>query len=252
MKTMTWDEYDQRRHGPLWWTARILATLMVFGVIALLLWRVFSSGDPKEITVMRMNPKLSDAYRAAEAEGKTLTVFSTDQQKYTSVPNKNYSYFWVTSGLLIPEADQVQLVFRYNNSTIRHLKEDYALETMPDRAEELYDVTLLVAYDLTPDVKEDNDGNDPASVKFVRIHASDKVSAQKNLYNYRRFVFEDVGLNNEETPILGIYVDVYYKGDVNYDAEPYGTLMIYDYAAARIPYELTEADVKAIKGMNRK
>lgn len=250
MKTMTRDEYNGQGHSALWWIARVLGTVLVFGTIAILLWRVFTSGDPKEISTITPNRAVCDAYRAAQAEGKPLTIYSTEQLKYTSVQNKNYGYFFITDSMIIEEADQIQLVFRYNNSTIRHLKEDYALETMPDRSEDLYDVTLYIAYDLTPGDSTDNDGNDPASVRFVRYHPTSCTSDEKNLYNYRRFVFDGIDMNVDETPVLGVYVDFYYKGDTDYEKEPYGTLMIYDYSAERIPYELTRADIAALEGFS--
>jgi hypothetical protein len=142
----------------------------------------------------------------------------------------------------------VQILFRYNNATIRHLVEDYALTEVPDRAEDLYDVTLYVAYDLTPGDVTDNAGNDPDSVKFVRYHATSSEPAQSLMYNYRRMTFDGVDTTVTENPVLAVYVDVYYLGDLNYEAEPYGTICIYDYMAENTYGTLNEKEIAALTG----
>lgn len=223
-----------------------LCLTVIFGVIAILLWRMFSSGDPASMKGLTANQPLYDAWQKAEAEGGSLTMYTQELDTITRTEH-SYGYFSVTEGLFIEEADQVQVVFRYNNSTIRHLVEDKQLPVMPDRSEDLYDVTLVVAYDLTPDVTTDNAGNDPAAVRFERFHATSHTAAEKTVYNYRRLVFDGIPLQDPPAPILAVYVDIYYKGDVNYDETPYGTLIIYDYLAEREMHTLSSADRRALE-----
>lgn len=232
------------------YTFKALGLILVFGTIGILLWRVFTAGNPKSMENLSVNDALVEAWNEAEAEGRELTIYTPvmpDGSQITSVVGKNYSYFAVTHNVFIEEANQVQVLFRYNNSTIRHLKEDYKLPEMPSRSDDLYDVTLVVAYDLTPSDTTDNDGNDPESVRFERYHATDSVAAKKNLYNYRRFTFDGINMNDPEAPVLAVYVDIYYKEDVNYDEDSYGTIPIYDYAAERTPYKLSGDDKKNLK-----
>ena len=92
-------------------------------------------------------------------------------------------------------------------------------------------MTIYVAYDLTPTNINDNAGNNPESVKFVRYHATSSEAATSLMYNYRRMTFDGIDMTVTDAPVLAVYVDVYYLGDLNYDAEPYGTICIYDYAA---------------------
>ncbi len=229
--------------------------LVVFGTIGFFLWRVFASGNPKALERLTPNDTLHHALVAAEAEtdpesGKSgsLLVWKQYQKDYiTSVPDKNYGYFAVTDAKFIPEAEQVQILFRYNNSTIRHLKEDYALDKMPDRDEELYDVTLYVVYDLTPDNPNDNAGNIPEAVRGERYHATLSVADKKNLYNYRKLVFDGIDLTPEEHPLLAIYVDFYYKGDIDYEKDSYGTLPIYFYDAEWTIYETGKKELASIR-----
>ena len=255
---------------------RIIKTLLRWAVGALslfvvgvLLFRILLSGDPADISVLSVNERTAAAYKQY---GDAMTVYTQGQSGMTSAEyegeagvdhkftNKNnYGYFGVTQSVILREAKQVQLVFRYNNSTIKHLKEDYALESMPAREEHLYDVTLVLAIDLTPENSEDNLTTvlDPESVRLLRVQpdADMTVRDTKNLYNYYRYVFdlpEEINMDH----VLAIYTDVYYVGDITYlseDAdiytdEPYGTLCIYDYVTPIKPYTLTSDDKKALTG----
>ena len=191
------------------------------------------------------------AYKAALAEGREVTVFyQQSQYDTTTVRDKNYSYFSAKEARFIQEADQVQLLFRYNNATIRHLVEDYGLTEIPDRADELYDVTLYVAYDLTPADLTDNAGNDPSAVKFVRYHATSSEPAQSLMYNYRRMTFDGLDMTVTDNPVLAVYVDVYYLEDLDYEAEPYGTICIYDYAAENTYETLTKQEIAALESLS--
>jgi hypothetical protein len=229
-------------------TVKSVGYLLVFGTILFFIWRAFfSTAIPAEVKHLSPNAPLRDAYKAALSEGREVTVFyQQSQYDTTTVRDKNYSYFSAKEARFVQEADQVQLLFRYNNATIRHLVEDYGLSEIPDRAEDLYDVTLYVAYDLTPADLTDNAGNDPASVKFVRYHATSSEPAQSLMYNYRRLTFDGVDMTVTHNPVLAVYVDVYYLGDLDYEAEPYGTICIYDYMA-EITYEpLTKQEIAAL------
>ena len=85
------------------------------------------------------------------------------------------------------------------------------------------------------------------------MHASSVTSDRKNLYNYRRFVFEldSAGLSlsdlTEKELLLAVYADIYYKGDVNYEEPAYGTLCLYDYITEIEDCRLTRKDRAAIK-----
>ncbi len=229
-------------------TLKALGLILVFGTIIFFLWRVFSSGNPKELENLTPNRPLREAAEAADVRGEALLV-QTQYQKdnITSVMDKNYGYFGVTDAKFIPEAGQVQVLFRYNNSTIRHLKEDYSLPEMPDRDADLYDVTLYVVYDLTPDVTSDNAGDIPEAVKGVRYHATTSIPKKKNLYNFRKLVFDNVDFGSEAHPILAVYVDFYYVEDIDYEKDSYGTLPLYFYDVPWEEYEVGKKEMEAIR-----
>jgi hypothetical protein len=119
---------------------------------------------------------------------------------------------------------------------------------LPSRDEDLYDVSVVIMYDLTPDNDEDNYGDVEDAVKYERFFPSECVSAQKTLYNYRRFVFDGIEVTDN---VLAVYVDIYYKGAIDYDADAYGTLLIYDFETKNEEYKLRLGDRKAITGYEK-
>ncbi len=226
---------------------KLAFTLIIILINVFILWRVFSSSDPASMKALSPNEALVSAY---DADPTLSTMFRQEQRSVTSAEG-NEGYFSITRATIIPQANQAQMVLRYNNSTIRALAEDYSLESVPSRTDELYELTLVVARDLTPENPDDNLSYENENVELVRVHGSCVASDQKNLYNYRKFVFDfgdlDLGALKERGELIAIYADVYYLGDVDYSHAAYGTLCIYDYITEEIPVKIGSADIKAIE-----
>ena len=218
-----------------------ICLLLIAALLILLLFRIIDSKhDPREMNTVIANDRLVAAYNE---KGEDLDMFSQEHTIFTRGEN-NYGYFAVTHSLIIRDIDQIQFVLRYNNSTLKYTKEDYDLPDIPSRGDNVYDVTLTVMYDLTPDNTEDNDGKTPDAVLYKRFFPSDMVSAQKTLYNYRKFVFDDIKIDDS---VIAVYADFYYVGDINYDATPYGSLLIYHNEEDEIKYSFTKNDIKTLK-----
>ena len=129
------------------------ALTAVFAVTAVILWRIFSSGDPKSVKTVIANESLCDAYYE---NGDELYMYYQDQGVLTRTEG-NYGYFGVTQVSIIPDANQIQVVFRYNTSTLRNIESDMGLESkVLSRDADLFDITLAISTDLTPDKTEDN------------------------------------------------------------------------------------------------
>jgi hypothetical protein len=232
----------------LFWGIIILMNVMVF-------WRILSSGDPSEMETVTGNVPLAKAYEIAQESG-ALDGFALYQREHDDITNErpsyddkgnvtdpgNYGYFSITNVIFFPSADQVQLLFRYNDSTLEHLAKDYALPEVPTKGGEYYDVTLRVLTDLTPEDKTDNDKEEALGV--TRISATRAVPHEKNRYTYRRMIFE--GLPELES-IVAVYVDIYYIEDADYAADAYGTLCIWREDAKTREYKLSRDDIAAIK-----
>lgn len=224
-------------------------SLIITGVIVFLLWRVFSSSDPKSMKTIDVNDRLSAAY---DSVGEDLYMFKQDQRSITS-GNDNYGYFSITDYRIIPDANQIQTTVRYNNSTLKYTAKDYGLDEIPSRDENVYDVTLVLAVDLTPENEDDNLGNDEAGVEFIRCHGKTTLSDTKNIYNYRKMVFQlddanvDLAQLLDEGLLLAVYADFYYVGDVDYEKPAYGTLCLYDFKTENIVVKLERRDIKALE-----
>lgn len=217
---------------------RFLFSLLICSVIGIVIWRVFfSTSVPKEVKYLQGNDVLSAAY--AEHDGNL--TFRYQEQASITRGEQNNGYFAVVDCVFIPEAEQVQILFRYNNSTIRHLAADFGLDAVPDKSETLFDVTLLRTTDLTPDDPDDN-LTDPATLSSERFSPTSFVRAETSLYTYYRFVFDGVTV---EDLTDGIFADVYYLGDLDYDASPYGALCLYANGDAWLNKTLSAGDKKA-------
>lgn len=225
---------------------------IVFGIIALVLWRVFISDIvPSGAETLLVNEA---TYAAYLAEGESLTMYTQEQdalaieeRKETTVVDGverettvTRSLFWVCQTVFIPEADQVQLLTRYNNSTLRQLATDFKLDEVPSRDEEVVEVTLVVLTDPTPDEPDNGD-----SYK-TRYHASGTPSSDRTLlYNYRKFIFDGVEIDAEQT--VSVTAEFYYAGRVNYDRQPDNRLVIYDRETECVELSLSSADKKALR-----
>lgn len=215
------------------WSFKALFYLFILTVNAIVLWRVFFSGDPSSLKGIMVNENTLEAY---ENNGGKLTLVTQKQRTITSS-----GLFSVTECIYIPEAKQLQVTVRYNNSTLKRTALDYDLESVPDRESEVYDVTVVKTKDLTPENTEDNE--DPEFLSEERFFPSEVKSAYKRLYSYRKFIFDNVTYNGA----VGLFVDIYYSGDADYEKTPYGALCIYDAETETETHALRSADKKALR-----
>ncbi len=226
---------------------KFLFLLLIFAINAILIWRLFSTSLPASMKALSPNEALASAYE--ESDGQ-LYAFSQEQRSITSAEG-NYGYFSVERAVFVPSANQIQIVFRYNNSTLRHTEEDFGLDTTPSRADEVYDVSLYVVTDNTPEDKSDNLDSSAEATSSVRIHPTYFESDETGLYNYRLFVYDlgetDLASLVENEALISVFADVYYARAIDYDAEPYGTLCLYDYITETRTVKLSSADKKAIE-----
>jgi hypothetical protein len=206
---------------------RLLLVLLILTVVSILAWRIFSSENYDLANGIQPNEALNAAY--AE-HGDDLILQYQNQNPSITRGEKNYGYFSVVSCVFIPQANQVQLVVRYNNSTLLHLQQDYGLSEIPDRTEDQYDVSIVLA--------------NSATGEKTRLHPTgEPIRENTRLYTYRRFTFENVTFDEKDTDV---FVDIYYKNDVNYDTDAYGRVVIYDHTFKWLPYELSKEEKKRL------
>ena len=222
---------------------RIFKTILVLLVVAIntvIVWRVFFSANiPDALASLTVTDKTQAAYAQ---HGDELILQYQDQASVTK-GKKDYGYFGAPQVIFIPQAEQVQLVFRYNNSTLKHLAEDYQLPDIPDKSGHLFDVTLALTTDLTPENTADN--TDPSTLSVTRYRATEAYTLREEtqLYTYYRYVFDGVRMD-EQT--VAVFADVYYVQDVQYENDAYGRLCLYSNDQAWLSYDLPSADRKKL------
>lgn len=230
-----------RKSFALWLTGHILHGLfaaLIFGVCGLLLWRVLFSGLlPSEMKRLSPNAALAAAY----AEQGDLSLFSQEQATVTR-GESNQGYFGVPRFVFIEEAKQVQVVLRYNNGTLKHVREDFGLSELPPRGEQIFDTTLVMVTDLTPDDQSDNkDGSE--TLGKTRLTPTSAEFDTTLLYTYCLLTFDNVEIKPDT---IVAYLDVYYSAAVDYDAAAYGTLRLYHAEEARIEEKLSSKEKRLL------
>ena len=192
---------------------RLLFVLLLIAMITVLLWRmVFSQNPPDGFDEITGN----DTLRAALAAQGKITVLTQDQVKYTEGEN-NYAYFNLEYCYFFREADQVQLLLFYNNSTLEHLAEERGLDSVPPRGEEVFSLKLTQYEDVTPaDYVKANENDILTEAKTLT--PTDRQITTNSLYTFIRYTFDGVEL---DTDTVVIYLDMCYE-----DAS-YGTLRLY-------------------------
>ena len=220
-----------------WRVVKWSISLLLCLICGILIWRMCSSGDPEKVKYLMENEAL---YQAYDEHGEDLVLQYQNQDTITTA-EYNRGYFSITQYVFIPEAKQVQLVFRYNNSTIKNLAKDYGLAEIPDKSEELFDLTLVSVVDNTPDNREDNENTDVRTT--TRYYPSAATRTETSLYTYYRFVFDNI----EVTPdTLYVFADIYYERDLDYEERPYGTLCLYDDQSEWVTYKLSRTERKML------
>lgn len=225
-----------RKQRIIGFVLKSLFTLLILAVNALIIWRVaFSARIPDSVGTLHVNEALREAYE--QTDGRLTAQYQN--QLSTTYGEDNAGYFGVPEYFFLPEAKQVQVVFRYNNSTLKNLAKDYGLAETPAKSGEYFDVTLLKLTDLTP---EDETDNEEESIRFVPTYVERDTTM---LYTYYRFVFD--GVEIDESAICHVYLDVYYLEDLDYEKEPYGALLLYDQLHEWLSFDLSRADWQALK-----
>lgn len=238
--------------------AKIIKYTAIFCIIAIVVFlfiRMNMLKVPESMTELTVNDTLAAAYEKAQGEGTELQMFRQELQEFT-MGKDNRGYFAVPYAVFIPEAKQLQIVFRYNNSTLKYVAKDLGLDSVPNRDDDVFDVTVFITSDRTPENKEDNYFSNLTehkdSVASERIIKPSRVIKEKhNIYNYRKYVFDGVEMSDLT---LGVFIDVYYCGnDANgnkvtpdYNTVPMGAVCIYRYDVSKKTVALTDKETKAL------
>ena len=228
-----------------WKLFGFLCGCVVLTVCIFMLWRVFSTGTPKELDRLSANDRLLSLY--AE-QGESINMFKQNQDIITR------GYFAIPDYAFIPDANQLQLVFRYNNSTLKEVATDKSLDEIPDRNGDYFDVSIVLYVDLTPDNLDDNEFTNSENIKKIRCKGHVVGKDKTTLYNFYRYTFyfdeADEPIDIKElmagNSLIAIHAQFYYNEGLDYNDAPYGALLLFDPAMKNIPVELSSDDKKAL------
>ena len=180
---------------------RGLFALLIFAVCALMVWRVFiAARGPTALSRLAPNGVLATAYRE---NGNALTVWYQDEASVTRAEH-NAGYFGVPHYAFVDEAGQLQVIFRYNNGTLKSIRDDFSLDAVPPRGEQIFDLTLVSVTDLTPLDKSDNTDGSENLAKSRLAPTACEVSTTL-LYTYYRVTFDGVSTADD---VIAIFLDI--------------------------------------------
>lgn len=219
---------------------KMLFTLLIAAVCFFMIWRVFiSANPPAAMDRLVPNEALAAAYRT---HGDELELYNQKQPSITK-GDDNYGYFGVTHFVFIPEAQQLQLTLRYNNSTLKYTKEALGLSDIPPRGEEIFDASVVQVVDLTPDDLADNT-DDSLMLQKVRHTPTAHIIDTTALYTYVLYTFDGITISDDT---ITAYLDVYYGLEPDYATPAFGTLRLYHREDPKLEVKLTSKEEKLLK-----
>lgn len=235
---------------------KALFVLLIIFVYGLLFVRMCSVDDiPDEFKNIYVTDELRALYgdgNSDDIEGKfiyqNLTKYNTDKD--------SYGYFSAASVMIVPQAGQVQVIMKYNISTLDHVKEDYGLSVSIDRNRtDTFEFSLVVKNAnsaIVEDASETVDYNGASNYTIDRIYPVKTEFLTAGRHNYIRCVFDGAELDLDR--LLGVFCDVNYKDDIKYEQvddegkalNSYASICIYNYTAKVKDYKLTKVDIEAL------
>ena len=209
-------------------------------VVALMLWRINTlERVPSEMQTLLVNEATHAAY---VAHGEDMMVYTQEKLDPMTTNREAYGYFWIDQVLIIPEAKQVQVLVKYNNSTLEHLAADYELSSVPAREESILDLSMRIITDTTPNNLEDIEDEKTWIQETVQPQ-EDVVSGKKDVYNYRKYIFDGVEISSDT---IGLKVDFRFVGAPESEEEPLASLYVYYQLADNVTVKLTKNDIAAL------
>ena len=194
------------------------ALTLIFSIIAFLLVRILIA-EYYPAAMKELTP--TETLRAAYEANPNLEM--RRQKLAISYDNAEFALFMADHQYYCPEAGELQIALRYNESTLAEVKADFGLSEEPAPSPELFDFTLY-----------DDNGN--------RYPLALQISGHKYMYHYYKLGFTGVDFSEKTN---WIRVDIYYKDAINYDEEPYACILLYNKELAKddTVYTLREGDL---------
>ena len=196
---------------------KIVITTLIFVFIAAFLFRIWTNDYyPKDMKRIRFTDSLVEYYN------ENSDTFKAYKQKVRiSYDDKEEGNFFASNTIVVPDANALQTVIRYNDAVFERLREKYGIETTELEKTEPF---LFSVFACTG-----SDGNE--GYEGVTYLPTETVEDTFWMYTYEKLCFDeieldgvywvrlDVMLNDEEKTKLGSIV-VYESHEKNSKLEP--------------------------------
>ena len=179
--------------------------LCLFTVFGAMLFRIYIAEHyPDETVKMVFSPSLMEYYyeNAEDFSPKTQEI----RFPYDSAEEGN---FFAAGLIVVPEAGNLQVTVRYNESCLSRVAAFYKLPTTPESGEGLFRYTLTASYNT---VEEGED--------FRTYEASMLIEDSAFMYRYGKLVFDGVDFEGA----AWMRVDIYYGEEDT----PFGHICVYE------------------------
>ncbi len=180
---------------------KAICLVVIFGVIAFLLLRIFlAEYYPDRMKQLYPSEELVAAYEA----DPSLEMHR--QRLRISYDDPNFSLFMASNQFYCPATGEFQITLRYNNSTLEEVAKDFALPEIPAADPALFDYSLV-----------DNMGN--------RTPLTCVWTESKFMYQYMKLVTSEVDFSKDPG---WIRIEIYYKDAIDYGEEAYSRIPVYE------------------------
>ena len=227
-----------------------------------------------------------DGFDDLKVTNELINIYNSEGGKekfiYQSINKFNanedsYGFFSVNKYVIIDGADQVQMIFKFNKSTLKSVAETYGLDEIDREARDTFQLSLVVKNAIGEIVPPETDesGFDVVSVDYndernegktytlERIFPTNAEYLVEGRYNYIKLTFNNVDFDLAHT--LAIFLDINYKDDIRYEQlnpdynpneqdpsvkmykDSYGRICIYNYTSPNRVYKFTKNDKAALE-----
>lgn len=199
----------EKRKLSVWKILKFLFIALILIVFGGLMLRLCTMGDPPSMekyawteSMISFQKKYPDNFNVQKINENGLSY------QYLASDGK-----FAINNIFITETGggkaQIQFTVRYNNSTIKYLKNDYNLLSDPIGEPFIYILT-------------DTGGNMYRSYLYTK--------EKKTVYNYRHIIFDDVDISDilNRTDEYSLMLDIYYIDDVSIGNSLYGSMPVFN------------------------
>ena len=210
----------------------IFYAFMACFVIALAFRLYTHSYYPSEMKKIYFNDVLTEHYFATD----DFKAYTQELSYHYDDPDYKDNYFFAEHLIYIPEAKQLQVCLRYNNSALDKIAEKYKLEEIPEASPDLFSFSLST-------ICEEIDENGNKEEITRRYDCSYVYAEEKFMYNYMKLIFDGVEFDQFEEDTGWFRVDTYFVGhDIPNEDEPMAKNLVWQ---ARLPskeYKLSKSE----------